>query len=155
MNIRSAEAKDVEAVLPLVSRIVELHETWDAARFGALPKASAMYRNWLTGRCDDPTSVFLVAEQDGRIVAFLIATTEDNIPIYRLSQYGFIHDVWVEPDYRNEGIARSMAMLTLERFKQMGVSQVRLDTATANDIARALFAQCGFRPSTTEMLCDL
>jgi ribosomal protein S18 acetylase RimI-like enzyme len=155
MNIRAAVAGDVESVLPLVEKIVALHAQWDAPRFAAKPDVASMYRGWLKGRCDDATSVFLVAEREGTIVGFLIATTEKNIPIYQLGKYAFIHDVWVEPDYRNEGIARSMTLLALERFKQMGVKQVRLDTANANEIARSMFSQCGFRPTTTEMLCEL
>ena len=35
------------------------------------------------------------------LVGFLIATVEREIPIYRLHEFGFIHDLWVEPEYRN------------------------------------------------------
>ena len=31
----------------------------------------------------------------------VVATVEAEIPIYRLKEFGFIHDLWVEPDYRN------------------------------------------------------
>ena len=155
MEIRAARVEDVEAVLPLVEKIAALHESWDEARFGARPGVSDMYAGWLRHHAEGDESVFLVAEREGQIVAFLIATTEFNIPIYRVEQYGFIHDLWVEEAYRNEGIARAMAMMALEKFKAIGVTQVRLDTAAKNDIARGMFAQCGFRESTVEMLCEL
>jgi ribosomal protein S18 acetylase RimI-like enzyme len=61
----------------------------------------------------------------------------------------------VEEEYRHEGIARQMVMLAVERFKATGARQVRLDTAAPNEAARKLFASCGFRPSTTEMLLEL
>ena len=48
-----------------------------------------------------------------------------------------------------------MVTLAVERFAGIGVKQVRLDTATANEPARSLFAACGFRPSVTEMLIEL
>jgi ribosomal protein S18 acetylase RimI-like enzyme len=41
------------------------------------------------------------------------------------------------------------------RFREIGVPQVRLDTAHANEAARALFGACGFRPSIVEMLTEL
>jgi ribosomal protein S18 acetylase RimI-like enzyme len=69
--------------------------------------------------------------------------------------FGFIHDLWVDPEYRNEGIARQMTMLAIERFREMGVKQIRLDTAAKNDGARGLFASCGFRESMTEMLVEI
>ena len=155
MDMRPATADDVPAVLPMVAAIAALHESWDPAKFGYKPQPQEMYRSWLTGRARDGRSVFLVAEREGRVVGFLVATVESEIPIYRLTEYGFIHDIWVDPTYRNEGVGRQLVMLAIERFRQIGVAQVRADTAAANDAARGLLAKCGLRPSTTEMLVEL
>jgi ribosomal protein S18 acetylase RimI-like enzyme len=162
MLIRAATADDVPQVLPMVEQLCALHENWDAARYGVRDNVGEMYRNWLTERAGDASSVFLVAEIEQNqatpispLAAFLIATTEREIPIYRLKRYGFIHDLWVEADYRHEGIARQLTMLAVERFGAMGIRQIRLDTARQNDAARALFAGCGFRESTRQMLLEL
>jgi ribosomal protein S18 acetylase RimI-like enzyme len=163
MNIRPATSDDVPAVLPMVEKICALHESWDPQRYGFLPDIADMYRGWLRNRTRDAKSVFLVAQREampaeagtpgeGKLVAFLIGTIDHGIPIYRVQQFGFIHDVWVEPEYRNEGIARQMTMLAVEKFREMGMSQVRLETAAPNDAARGLFASCGFRASSVEML---
>jgi ribosomal protein S18 acetylase RimI-like enzyme len=155
MEIRPATVADIPAVLPMVGKICALHEQWDAAKYGFLENPQERYRRWLSTRVDDARSVFLVADRDGAIVAFLVGTAESEIPIYRLREFGFIHDLWVEEKYRHEGVARQMVMLAIERFGAMGMKQVRLDTAAANDPARALFATCGFRPSTIEMLLEI
>ena len=155
MTIRPATAADVPHVLPMVERVCALHESWDAAKYGFLQNIAQMYRGWLTSRANDSRSVFLVAEREDKIVAFLVGTVEREIPIYRLDEYGFIHDVWVEPAYRNEGVGRQMTMLAIERFRAIGVTQIRLDTAAKNDAARGLFSSCGFRPSVTEMLLEM
>jgi ribosomal protein S18 acetylase RimI-like enzyme len=63
--------------------------------------------------------------------------------------------VWVEEDYRHEGLARQMTMLALEKFRAIGVGQIRLETAAANEAARSLFASCGFRAASTEMLAEI
>ncbi len=155
MDFRSATAADVPGVLPMVERIGALHESWDAARYGKLPDLAERYRRWMTAQADSPTSVFLVAEREGKLVAFLIATTENEIPIYRIERYGFIHDLWVDELYRNEGVARQLVMLAVERFKRIGVKQVRLETAAANEPARKLFDSCGFRTSAISMLTEI
>ena len=155
MDIRPATVADVPQVLPMVSAIAQLHEGWDPAKFGYVPDPAAMYRGWLTGRVDDGRAVFLVAEREGRLVGFLIATVERELPIYRVAEYGFVHDIWVDPAYRNEGVGRQLVMLAIERFRQVGVPQVRADTAAANEAARGLMRSCGMRPSTTEMLVEL
>ena len=126
-----------------------------------MPNVEQRYRKWLIAQANSTRSVFLVAEdntlsgQRGRLVAFLVATVEREIPIYRLQEFGFIHDLWVEPEYRHAGIAKQMLISTIEYFKLMEVKQIRLDTAAANDAARRLFDSCGFRLSTTEMLIEL
>ncbi|HEY9641085.1 MAG TPA: GNAT family N-acetyltransferase, partial [Coleofasciculaceae cyanobacterium] len=95
------------------------------------------------------------AENPHCLAGFLIATLEREIPIYRLKEFAFIHDLWVEERYRQGGIARQMVMQAIAHFQQLEIQQIRLDTAYANEAARKLFAACGFRISTIEMLIEL
>lgn len=155
MLIRSATPADVPAVLPMVAKICALHEKWDSAKYGFLPNPELRYKNWLSRMTTSDRNIFLVAEAEpGQLGAFLVATVEQEIPIYRLQEYAFIHDLWVEEEYRHAGIARQMVMQTIEHFNRMGVKQIRLDTTAANDAARRLFSACGFRLSTIEMLIE-
>jgi ribosomal protein S18 acetylase RimI-like enzyme len=155
MQIRPATALDVPAVLPMVRKICALHKAWDKAKYDFKPEPERRYERWLIARADDRRSVFLVADENGKLFSFLIGTVEQEIPIYNLTEFGFIHDLWVEEDYRHEGIGRQLTMAAIEKFAAIGVKQIRLDTAAANDAARELFAACGFRPSVTEMLIEL
>lgn len=162
MEIRRATPEDVPQVLPMVRSLAAFLEARDPAKY-ALPPGSDVgerYRDWLVRRAKDDRSVFLVADTGNAsagacLVAFLVATVEPDIPIYRVREYGFIHDVWVEPDYRNEGLARQLVTLALERFREIGVPQVRLDVLVDNQPAQELFKQCGFRPSICEMLVEV
>ncbi|MFB2976064.1 GNAT family N-acetyltransferase [Microseira sp. BLCC-F43] len=156
--IRPATPADVPAILPMVAKICALHETWNEAKYGFLPNPEQRYEGWLKRLTTNETSVFLVAsapEQPGKLVGFIVATVEKEIPIYRLKEYAFIHDLWVEEEYRRSGIARQMVMETIEQFKLRGVKQIRLDTEAVNESAQRLFSSCGFRVSTIEMLVEL
>ncbi len=160
MNIRPATVDDVPLVLPMVNAIGQMHEALDPAKYGFRKTPADLYRDWLIARADDPRSVFLVADRDTEATAplpvgFLIATVEREIPIYRVREFGFIHDLWIDPGYRHEGLARRMVMLTIERFREIGVRQIRLDTAAENSAARQLFQSCEFRASTIEMLLEI
>jgi ribosomal protein S18 acetylase RimI-like enzyme len=160
MNVRPATVEDVPAVLPMVAKICAFHQALDPAKYDFLPNPEERYRGWLASRARDPRSVFLVADAaptgaPPRLAGFLIGTVESEIPIYRIREFGFVHDLWVEKAYRNEGWARQLVTLAVERFREIGVKQIRLDVLAANDPARALFAACGFRPSTIEMLTEL
>jgi ribosomal protein S18 acetylase RimI-like enzyme len=155
MEIRPATAEDVPRVVPMVRKIAAMHQELDPAKYTFRSDPGEMYRDWLADRSDDDRSVFLVADAGERLAGFLIATVVDEIPIYHVEEVGFIHDVWVEDDYRHEGIARQLVTLCIERFRAIGVPQIRCDTAWANQAARELFTRCGFRPSTVEMLIEL
>jgi ribosomal protein S18 acetylase RimI-like enzyme len=161
MTIRPATVADVPAVLPMVQKLATLHQRWDPARYDYKPNTAEMYRKWLAARAEDPHSVFLVADHDRLLsdvpflVGFLVGTIEKPIPIYRIDRFGFIHDLWVEEDYRHEGLGRQMTMLAMEKFRDLGVKQVRLETAAANEPARKLFASCGFRTASAEMLAEM
>jgi ribosomal protein S18 acetylase RimI-like enzyme len=156
MLIRAATPEDVPFVLPMVRQLCELHRGWDPAKYSFLDGIERMYDGWLRARAADERAVFFVAEREGKgPVGFLIGTVEREIPIYKLAEYGFVHDLWVEPAYRNEGVARQLVMQAVERFVEIGVTQVRLDTAAPNEVARKLFESCGFRASVVEMLVEL
>ena len=156
MTLRPATAEDVPLVLPMVQRLADLHQSWDPQRYSYLPNIGQRYDRWLRTRADDPRSVFLLAEASpGKLAGFCVATVEAEIPIYHTQEIGFLHDLWVEEDYRHEGVARQMTMLLVERFREMGIRQVRLETAAANEPARALFRSCGFRASAVEMMIEV
>jgi ribosomal protein S18 acetylase RimI-like enzyme len=139
-----------------VEAISSLHRNWDRDRFDIKPNIQEMYAHWLPQRVTDQTSVFLVAERDaGRLVGYLVATTEEELPIYWVPECGYIHDIWVEQPYRHEGVGKQLVMEALARFKEMGVHQVRLETAAQNDAARQMFTSCGFRTATVEMMVVL
>jgi ribosomal protein S18 acetylase RimI-like enzyme len=158
MLIRPATVSDVTFVLPMVAKICDLHESWDEAKYGFLPNPQRSYEGWLKKMVVSDRAVFLVAEASEpstNLAGFLVATIEKEIPIYRLKEYAFIHDLWVEPEYRRTGVAKQMVLQAIELFKQKGVQQIRLDTAAINKAARRLFSECGFRVSTIEMLTEL
>jgi ribosomal protein S18 acetylase RimI-like enzyme len=160
MNIRPATPEDVPLVLPMVSKICTFHQQLDPAKYGFRPQPEQIYRDWMGSRANDPRSVFFVADASAtgeppKLAGFVVGTVEREIPIYQLSEFGFIHDLWIEETYRNEGVGRQLVALAIERFREMGVAQIRLDVLPKNDPARSLFTTCGFRESVTEMLMEL
>lgn len=151
---------DVPLVLPMIVKQYALHTAWDAAKFAPADNMHLTYGHWLAQRIADPTSVFLVADRSDDPdqplpVGVIVATVEREIPIYKTQQYGFVHDLWVEEAYRNEGLGKQLAISCLERLHTAGVKQVRLDTAYPNEPARKLFASLGFRPACVQMVVEL
>jgi ribosomal protein S18 acetylase RimI-like enzyme len=147
----------------MVRAVCAFHEKLDPAKYSFRGDPGEMYDGWLRARAKDRKGVFFVADagpDDGdasrrKLVGFIVGTVTEEIPIYRIKRFGFLHDLWVEERYRHEGIGRQLVTEAVARFREIGVPQVRLDTAFANEAARALFRACGFRPSIVEMLTEL
>jgi GNAT superfamily N-acetyltransferase len=153
VTVRAATADDVPHVLPMVRQITALHERHDPERFRVLPDVLDRYASWLPQRAADARSVFLVAQRDdGTLAGFTVGTIEPEVPIFWIPECGWIHDIWVEPLDRKHGVARLLIDAAIDRFKAIGVAQMRLHTGAFNDAAREVFAKAGFRTSVVEML---
>lgn len=87
-----------------------------------------------------------VVEKNGQIIACAGAFIKDDAPYryLKLRRYGFIADVYVEPQFRRQGIART---LTNARFSERNIRLFRL---VASDQARPLYESIGFT-ATKEM----
>jgi len=139
----------------MVQAVCDYHQTLDPNRFGFRPDVIARYATWLPQRASDSNSVLLLAQAGEAAAGFLVGEVLDEIPIYRIKQYGFIHDLWVEPHFRRNGLGRALIAESVRRFAAMGVQQVRGDTAEANPPARAMFSQLGFVTSTRQVLLSI
>jgi ribosomal protein S18 acetylase RimI-like enzyme len=160
MTIRKATQEDVPFVLPMVRRICQQHRDFDLDRYDYVGDPGKKYEHWLLERTSDPRSVFLVADDIDpddqarhQLTGYLVATVERELAIYRLNEYGFVHDIWVESEARGEGVGKGLITAAVEAFTELGMEQVRLTTAADNQIARNMFSSCGFAPSSVEMLC--
>ena len=57
MDIRPATPLDVPAVVKMVRKLCELHQSWDPARYAFREDVERMYHSWLTDRATDPRSL--------------------------------------------------------------------------------------------------
>jgi GNAT superfamily N-acetyltransferase len=138
--------------------LCDLHARHDPERFAVVPDVLDRYARWLPERAADPRSVFLVATAEAAetpistVVGFLVATIEPEVPIFWIPECGWIHDIYIDPAHRRQGLARALVRDAAARFATLGVKQLRLHTAMFNDHARTTFAAEGFRPCVVEML---
>lgn len=86
---------------------------------------------------------------------FLVARTEDDLIGWVLvdrsldwfthKEIGWISDVYVKKEFRNQGVARVLMEQSLEEFKHLGYDDVRLNVFTFNEKAIRLYEKLGFK----------
>jgi GNAT superfamily N-acetyltransferase len=155
MNIRRGKPGDFQAVLPMLRELRALRMQWDPVRYALHPQAELRFLQWIGKSGEDPRSLFLVAEDNGRIVGMLSATVEDNLPIYACEEYACIHDIWVDPPYRRRGAGEQLVTEAIRAFGEVGVSQLRITTAATNESGRRVLERGGMRVSAIEMLAEV
>ncbi len=90
----------------------------------------------LTSELTNPLALWLVAEEDGRVVGYVGSqTVMDEADMMNLA---------VEPSLRRKGIARQLVEALLERLRQQGAVSLTLEVRASNEAAIALYESMGF-----------
>ncbi|WP_165763892.1 GNAT family N-acetyltransferase [Halalkalibacter urbisdiaboli] len=94
-----------------------------------------------------------IIKNNHQIIACAGAFIKEDIPycFYKENEYGFIGDVYVEPDFRKRGYARFLTNLVIEWMTQKEIKTIRL---LASSHARNLYESIGF-DGTDEMVLKI
>jgi ribosomal protein S18 acetylase RimI-like enzyme len=85
----------------------------------------------------DPQGIF-VAVVDGDIAGFVTTWID------RDSHVGFIPNLAVHENHRNQGVGRKLLEHALKRFRQEGLSVARIETLDQNPVGQHLYPSVGF-----------
>ncbi len=153
-TIRTPETHEMAQIGRLAGALVRLHHRLDADRFMLHEPLEDGYARFLASMLEDPKAVVLGAFDDdlGRAVGYAYGRVEARDWNRLLDRHAKLHDIYVEEAARRRGVARQLAQATFDRLKALGATRIVLDTAHANEPARAFFASMGFRPTMVEML---
>lgn len=155
MDVRVGLPGDLASIVPMLRDYHAQHERWDRRRYALRPDADARFQRWLCAASEDPRALVYVAEEDGRIIGFLAALVETDVPIYQCDEYVVIFALWVEPTQRRRGAGTALLELAAREYAAMGVRQIHIRTAMANTAGRAMLERAGFAPATVDLLREL
>ncbi len=156
VTIRPAAPADAETLGRLGALLVREHHEFDPKRFiAAMPRTEQGYGAFLRTQLEAPDAVVLVAERDGDVLGYAYATVEGNDYMALRGPAGVLQDIVVDPDYRGQGIGRTLLDATLAALEARGAPRVVLSTAERNEPAQRLFARAGFRRTMIEMTREL
>lgn len=133
VRVRPVEPRDEAAVARLWQMLTDYHVEIDSRLPGATPGAAQRYAARMIERRDDPHTRALVAEVNGQVVGYILGAVIDLHPdLFAHVDAGFIADIFVDPDYRQRGIARWLVDRMNDWFARRGVRHVELQVAAAN-----------------------
>lgn len=154
--IRTAKRDDAEAIGRLWEALVNYHNGLDNDLPRAAPDGARLYAQRIIGRLDDTHTRVFVAEEDGRVVGYVLCVIVDMSPeMFAQTLGGFLADIYVEEAYRRQGIGRALVAAVVEWFRSRGVSYYEWYVAAHNQAGQDFWQALGGRSVMVRMRASL
>ena len=136
VDIRPYDAgRDVEALRALIVAHQDFHRGLIDA-----------YVGFLEAQCATHDGRILVVEHDATLVGFIcVVTALRNDSPDDPATFAWVHDVFVRPDHRRQGIGAALLADAEAFVRARGARELRLGVLDRNTNARALYYRLGFR----------
>lgn len=87
-----------------------------------------------------------LALEDGKVLGGCAVSIQRTLPSYRNPSglHAYLHNMYVEPEYRRRGIATALLEFIVETYRKKGVSRFELH---ATDMGRLVYERLGFEKS--------
>src|SRR4051794_25633912 len=105
VTVRKATKSDAEKIAEFAVALFELHAGWNPRRFTQIATVEGA-ANFYGGRAENGS--VLVAESDGDVVAFAYFEYEPTLYAELATQVLWLHDIYVDPDVRGQGVGSSL-----------------------------------------------
>ena len=152
MKIRRAKESDIDAVLRLLSQVLELHAAIRPDIFisGSTKYTAAELREKLNG---ERTPVYVAVDDGDAVLGYVFC--ELRLPPFantmRPRKSLFIDDLCVDEACRGQHIGEALFRFALEEARRLGCADVTLNVWEGNDGAKRFYEKMGMRPKETQM----
>ena len=143
MQTRKARLADLDQVTDLAVALQKYHEPFDNS-FALRRDAKRGIKSFLKRNLYSKKSLLIVAEENRRIVGYLLATLASRPPIFKQRQYGFVMDAYVSEEYRGRGATKQMLSEAYSWFKKHKVREAVLTVHTENRLGIRVWDKEGF-----------
>lgn len=153
VEIRRATLKDIKDILPVWGQLADFHSALDPAFTPSAqwPREYGAYLRVLITRDD---AIAVMAKDGSEVVGYAVGRITTLPPFFEHRYRGYIHDVFVTPQFRRHGVGRRLVDEILRWLRQRGVNLVELTVAANND-AVPFWERLGFRVYMHQMKRDL
>jgi len=149
-SIRTATTQDLHQIIELGKELYLIEKRFEPHLIFSELEARSRYEFELK----NSDALVLVAEFDDRIVGYLYAHNDAVDYLDVLQKECEIEVIFVEPEYRGQGIASQLIEKGLVWAKSKNVFRVKSGILVGNHCSDALFAKFKFKPYHTTYTFD-
>jgi ribosomal protein S18 acetylase RimI-like enzyme len=152
-TVREARLEDMPALLKmgkgLISYLNRLEKKRRQTNLMAIDHQNAekAWRKYYTQAIKSNKALFLVALKGKSLIGMAFGKLETSPPVFKLKEFGEIHEVFIEAPYRNKKVAKNLIKKLEEFFKEKGVSLIQMKAESFNSEAIAAYYKLGYADS--------
>lgn len=144
VKIRKLADDDVDGLCALWSEFARLREGLTHSRI-LNEDAADYFFAYATGLLSRKDTLTIVADDDGKLVGYLIATKQRRPPIYHHTKVAYLSDAFVTDTHRGKGVLRQF-MAELQKWcKGEGITAIDVQLFENNKEAQAIYRKLGFK----------
>lgn len=143
--IRKAAESDIEALVRCHKSFMEHHINVDE-RFTLRSGADKKWEEQILNSLKDTDTLILVAESDSIIAGCAYTIVKKGAEDFGSEKIGYMCDIYVEPDFRRQGIARQFLETAKKWLKERDINTIELSWAVRCVEAQNTWRALGFIP---------
>ena len=152
MIIRRAEEKDTDAVLRLLSQVLEIHAD---IRPDIFISGTTKYTKEQLAEIfkNDLTPVWVAADDNDEVEGYVFCMIKEQPASNVLVPFRtfYIDDLCVDEKKRGSHIGEQLFNFAVEEAKKIGCYEVTLNVWEGNDQAKRFYEKMGMKPKSTNM----
>ncbi len=150
VKIRKAREEELLKIGRLWGKFMAFNAEFNSS-FRVKKKAPEIFSKEMIEKIQDSNCQLTVAEIDGELVGFCYSYISHKPKYFKLEKFGFVGDLYVEPQYRRRGVGRMLVLDTMEFFSRRKVRQIELLVAVKNTNTIEFWESLGFSHLLTWM----
>ena len=150
VKIREAREEELLKVGRLWGKFMAFNAEFNSS-FRVKKKAPEIFSKEMIEKIRDSNCRLTVAEIDGELVGFCYSYISHKPKYFKLEKFGFVGDLFIEPEYRRQGVGRMLVNDTMEFFSRRKVRQIELLVAIKNTNTIKFWESLGFSHLLTWM----
>ena len=149
MNTRKAKIKDLKDIVNLSYKSAIYHKKltpyYDTSKDVKEVLTESLKKNIYSSN-----SCIFVAEENSKIVGYLLAFKVNRPEMFKVKKAGLIADVFIKEEYRRKGIGDKLIKECFDWFRGYKISFVEINVEVSNKQAMNFWNKKGFKDVSIE-----
>jgi ribosomal protein S18 acetylase RimI-like enzyme len=146
ITIEPYKTKNLAAITRFVEAIQE-HERSKVPELKPGAEIGKQYIEMLLKNVDEMNGIMLIAKSDGQAIGFVCTYIDEDDDLLLRDEFhshAYISDIYVEPDWRGQGIAAKLLEAVENEMSARGCKQIRICSKATNLISLKCYDKAGY-----------